>query len=119
MSSDPKPFLSAPVQTSAEQSLPCNMTFSYSKLAEGNYAVSLFGFTAGPPATINSPQLIVSGYNPAAFFNGWSLGGQYGAYAMAYLGEDNGVPALFFQGWITSIESGAAFQYVSYTFPLS
>ncbi|SHL46953.1 hypothetical protein [Roseibium suaedae] len=119
MSSDPKPFVSALAETSAEQSLPCNMTFSYSKLPEGNYVVSLFGFTAGPPATINSPQLIVSSYNPAAMFNGWSIGGQYGAYAMAYLGEEKGVPTLFFQGWITSIESGAAFQYVSYSFALT
>lgn len=118
MSPDPKPLLSMPVQSSAEQQLPCNMTFSYSGLGDGTYVVSLFGFTAGPPATINSPQLIVSFYNPAAFFNGWSLGGQYGAYAMVYLGEDQGKPALFLQGWITDVANGGTFERIDYTFPV-
>lgn len=119
MANDENPLFSAEVQSSHQQELPCNMTFAYSRLGDGTYTVSLFGFTAGPPATINSPQLIVSGYNPAAFFNGWSLGGQYGAYAMAYLGEKEGTPTLYFQGWITNITSGGAFQYVSYEFDLS
>lgn len=102
-----------------EQNLPFNMTFAYAQLPEGIY-VSLFGFTAGPPATITSPQLITPQYNPAAFFNGWSLGGQYGAYAMAYVGEDKGKSTLFFQGWVTGLAtSGGEFEYVQYKFPLA
>lgn len=115
-SHDPLSFVSSSGAT--EQPLPGNMTFTYSKLADGAYAVSLSGYTAGPPAAINSPQMIVSGYNPAAFFNGWSLGGQYGAYAMAYLGEDDDAATLYLQGWINSVSGGGVFERIDYQFPL-
>lgn len=112
------PMSSVTSNSTIEQPLPGNMTFTYSKLADGTYSVSLFGFTAGPPATINSPQMIMSAYNPAAFFNGWSLGGQYGAYAMAYL-EDNGEgTSLYLHGWITSVAGGGTFEPIDYKFAL-
>lgn len=118
MAMDAPPGLSLD-ESSNEQQLPCNMTFSYTQLDYGIY-VWLSGMTAGPPATINAPQLITPGYNPAAFFNGWSLGGQYGAYAMAFLGEKDGVPTIFLKGWVTDIStSEGEFHYIDYHFPLS
>ncbi|MTH96803.1 hypothetical protein [Roseibium sp. RKSG952] len=118
MTTLPKPLEDLTEDEVTTQNLPCNMTFSFSKLNEGSYIVWLSGFTAGPPATINAPQLITSFYNPAAMFDGWSLGGQYGAHAMAFFGEDGEVPTLFFQGWITNIQNEGKFEHVSFKFPL-
>lgn len=85
--------------------LPCNMTFFYTDTELG-LLVSLSGFTAGPPATVNSPQLITPEYNPAAFFNGISLGGNYAAYAMAYY--DSQTKTLSVNGRVSNFEGGAA-----------
>ncbi len=84
--------------------LPCNMTFTYTKTEMGLH-VSLSGFTAGPPATVNSPQLITPEYNPAAFFNGISLGGSYAAYAMAYFDSHTGT--LSVNGRVSNFEGGS------------
>lgn len=85
--------------------LPCNMTFFYAETEMGLH-VSLSGFTAGPPATVNSPQLITPEYNPAAFFNGISLGGGYGAYAMAYF--DSHTRTLSVNGRVSNFEGGSS-----------
>jgi hypothetical protein len=84
-------------------SLPCNMTFDYAETPAG-VLVSVFGFTAGPPATVNSPQILVPGYNPAACFNGPSLGGNYFAYMIAFLDTEH-IPTIKLRGWVTSIST--------------
>ena len=95
-----------------DQPLPQNMTFSYAQIDDGTFYVSLYGFTAGPPATVTSPALLTLGYNPATFFNGLALGAMYSAHAMAFLQPQK----LYFQGWIASAEAGWAPEYVSYAF---
>ncbi len=80
--------------------LPCNMMFDYTEM-EGGILVSLSGFTAGPPATINSPQILVPFYNPAACFNGYSINGNIG-YMIAFL-DIQPSPVIKVHGWISSI----------------
>ncbi len=86
--------------------LPCNMTFNYVE-TEAGILVSVYGFTAGPPATINSPQILVPCYNPAACFDGFSIGGQYCAHMIAFLDTQVSTPIIKLRGWVTSFDQSS------------